>query len=158
MRKRRVLRILSFVVLASLFLMPVVFALFRNSLSGNGTLSTAGWQVSINQQNENDNLSVVPGVSASSANYRVNITSNSEVDAIYSIVVDGLPVGVSVAIDGGTPVQPVNNQVIFSNVGTIYYTDSVKTKRHTLTFAAASGTTLVNNQTININVIARQAL
>ena len=158
MRKGRVLRILSFMVLASLFLMPVVFAIYRNSRSGNGSISTAGWQVSINQQNENDYLTVVSGQNGSTANYSVNITSNSEVDAIYSIVVDGIPNGVSVVLDGETVGNVVNNKAIFSNVGTILYSDSDKTKRHTLTFAASSSATIANNQALDISVIARQAL
>ncbi|MBR3161884.1 MAG: hypothetical protein IKF19_04055 [Bacilli bacterium] len=156
MRKRRVLRILSIVLLVSLFLVPIAFAIYRYGIAGDSSLSTAGWQVSINQQNENDHLSVISGQSGSTASYAVNITSNSEVDAVYSIVVNGIPTGVSVVLDGETVGNVVNNKAIFSDVGTILYNDSNKTKRHTLTFSAANNATIANNQSIDINVIARQ--
>ena len=156
MRKRKVLKILSIILVSSLFLMPIVFALYRNSIIGNGSINTSEWNVSVNQTNENGNLSIIPG--GMSTTYRVNITSTSEVDAIYSIVINGLPTGVSVALDSGEPVLAVNNSVIFSNVGSILYSDAVKTKRHTLTFSAASGTALVNNQSVDVNVIARQVI
>ena len=157
MRKRRVLMILAITTLALLFLIPVVFALYRTSNAGNGTISTASWNVSINQLNENDYLSVVPGISESTANYAINITSNSEVDAIYSIVIDNLPTGVSVSADNGTTFTPaVNNKVIIADAGTMLYNGNPVTKRHVLIFKAASGTELVNNQAVDINVIARQ--
>ncbi len=161
MRKKKVLKILSIMVLTSLFLIPVVFAIYRSSILGDGSLSTANWQVSINQTNENGNLSIVPGTNQSegtTASYAVNITSNSEVDAVYSIVIDNLPTGVGVSLDGGSFVQEVNNTVVFSSVGTILYNDSNKTRRHVLTFKAASGASVVNNQSIDVNVIAKQAL
>lgn len=158
MRRKRVLKILSFSVLISLFLIPIVFAIYRNVSNGNGTLSTATWNVSINQANENNNLSVIPAPNESTASYTINITSNSEVDAIYSIVINNLPSGVSVSIDNGEYVQETNNKIIFADVGTILYSDKDKTKKHSVTFKASSTASFVNNQEVDINVIARQSL
>lgn len=159
MRKKKVLKILTIVVLTSLFLIPVVFAIFRNSIFGNGSLSTANWQVTINQTNENDYLTIVSGQSTSVASYTINITSNSEVDAVYSIVINNLPSGVSVSADNGETFTPaVNNKVIISDAGTMIYTGNPVTKRHVLMFKAASPAEFVNNQSVDINIIARQVL
>ena len=159
MRKRRVLRILSIVLLLSLLLVPAIFAIYRAGTNGNGTISTAGWQVSINQLNENDYLTIVSGQSTSVASYAINITSNSEVDAVYSIVINNLPSGVSVSADNGETFTPaVNNKVIISDAGTMIYTGNPVTKRHVLMFKAASGAEIVNNQSVDINIIARQVL
>ena len=92
------------------------------------------------------------------ASYTIDVTSQSQVDMIYSIVIDGLPNGVSVALDNGEFIQEVNNKVTFSNVGTIAYSDENKTKSHTLTFKATSSSNIVNEKEVDINVIARQAL
>ncbi|MEE3343679.1 MAG: hypothetical protein VZS44_06295 [Bacilli bacterium] len=159
MQKNRVLRILSIVLLVSLFLVPIVFAMYRSVTNGNGAISTASWQVSINQLNENDYLSIIPGENGTTASYAVNITSNSEVDAIYSFVINNLPDGVRVSADNGNTFIPSsNNKVIIPDAGTILYSDTDKTVRHVLIFKADTDTTLVNNQAIDISVIARQAL
>lgn len=159
MQKNRVLKILSVMLLVSLFLVPIAFAMYRSVSNGNGTISTASWEVSINQLNENDYLSIIPGEDGTTASYAVNITSDSEVDAIYSFVINNLPAGVSVSADNGNTFIPSsNNKAIISDAGTILYTDTNKTKRHVLIFKADTGTALVNNQAIDINVIARQAL
>ena len=89
---------------------------------------------------------------------RANITSLSEVDIIYTIVLNDVPQGVSVALDGGEFTAPTNNKIIFNEIGTIRYSDNNKTKSHILTFKAAQGTTYVANSEIDINVIARQRL
>ena len=60
--------------------------------------------------------------------YTVNITSTSEVDIIYSIIVDNVPSGVTVSLDNGNFTLPTNNKVIFANVSTINYSDVNKTK------------------------------
>ena len=132
------------IVATLLIVIPFSYALLRSVTGGNGNLVAATWNVTVNESIE--------------ASYTIDVTSQSQVDMIYSIVIDGLPSGVCVSIDNGEFVQETNNKVTFSNVGTIAYSDTNKTKSHTLTFKATSSSNVVNEKEVDINVIARQAL
>ena len=136
---------------------PFSYALLRSINNANGNLVTATWNVTVNESG-NNYMSIAADPMDIEASYTINVTSQSQVDMIYSIVIDGLPSGVSVSIDNGEFVQETNNKVTFSNVGTIAYSDTIKTKSHTLTFKATSSSNVVNEKEVDINVIARQAL
>lgn len=156
--KRMSLKMLIILFLGMIFFVGTTFSILNNSISGNGTVSLAEWSISLNQNNENNHLSIIPDPNGTTASYTLNIVSQSEVDIIYSIVIEDLPTGVSVSIDNGTFTQAINNTVTFSNFGTILYNDENKTKSHIITFKASSSAGFVNNQEVNINVIARQVL
>lgn len=145
-------------ILVILFIIPMSYAIYISYSTGGGNIATASWNVSLNQNNVNNNLTIIPGENGTTASYTINITSNSEVDVIYSIVIENLPSGVSISLDDGSFVTANNNKVVFTDVGTILYSDANKNKSHVITIKANSNTQYVNNQEIDVNVIARQAL
>ena len=145
-------------VLVILFIIPMSYAIYRSYSTVGGNIAAASWNVSLNQNNVNNNLTIIPGEAGTTASYTINITSNSEVDVIYSIVIENLPSGVSISLDDGSFVAANNNKVVFTDVGTILYSDANKNKSHVITIKANSNTQYVNNQEIDVNVIARQAL
>ena len=145
-------------ILVILFIIPMSYAIYRSYSTVGVTIAAASWNVSLNQNNVNNNLTIIPGENGTTASYTINITSNSEVDVIYSIVIENLPSGVSISLDDGSFVTANNNKVVFTDVGTILYSDANKNKSHVITIKANSNTQYVNNQEIDVNVIARQAL
>ena len=156
--KRKILIIVILVIVVSFFIIPGSLAIYRNIVNSNDNIASAQWNVVLNQSSVNNYISVVAGDSTSSASYTINITSTSEVDITYSIIVNDIPSGVTVALDNGSFETPTNGTVIFSNVSTINYSDINKTKSHSLTFKAASGATYVTDEEIDIDVVARQLL
>lgn len=145
-------------ILVILFIIPMSYAIYRSYSTGGATIAAASWNVSLNQNNVNNNLTIIPGENGTTASYTINITSNSEVDVIYTIVIENLPSGVSISLDDGSFVAANNNKVVFTDVGTILYSDANKNKSHVITIKANSNTQYVNNQEIDVNVITRQAL
>ena len=155
-KKKMILDILSMTFVLTLFLGSSTYAIYRGFISIGGTLASSDWSVSLNQQGVENHLLIVQG--GATDTYTLNVTSESEVDVVYSIVISNLPSGVSISLDGGEAIPQSNNQVIISNAGTILYQDQERTKTHELTFIAAAGATLVTNQQVSIDVVMRQYL
>ena len=153
LKNKKIIMIVAFL----LIVIPFSYALLRSINNANGNLVAATWNVTVNESG-NNYMSIAASPMDIEASYTIDVTSQSQVDMIYSIVIDGLPSGVCVSIDNGEFVQETNNKVTFSNVGTIAYSDTNKTKSHTLTFKATSSSNVVNEKEVDINVIARQAL
>ena len=145
-------------ILVILFIIPMSYAIYRSYSTGGVTIAAASWNVSLNQNNVNNNLTIIPGENGATASYTINITSNSEVDVTYDVVISGLPNGVSVAFGDRAPQLASSGTVTITNAGTILYNAQNKTNTHTLTFSAASNATCVNNQSVTVNVIAKQIL
>lgn len=131
------------------------FALYRNSKGSSGSMVTATWNVTRSQSQSSDSLEVYAGGETDS--YTLTVQSNSEVDVKYKIIIDNLPSGVEVDIDNTGYLTPTAGVLTIENNNTfINYNDAVKTKTHVLTFKAAAGSTLVDNQEIDIDVEFRQ--
>ena len=156
--RKKILTIIILVLVLSFFVIKGSYALYRNIVNPSADIAAATWSVTLNQTGENNNLSVVAGDENSTASYTVNITSISQVDIIYSIVVEDIPEGIIVKLDDGEYQTPTNGQVIYTDVSTINYSDTNKTKSHILTFKANSNAAAALQEEININVIARQVL
>ena len=156
MKKKMI--IMSVILIALSFVIPFSYALLKKISSGNGTLVAATWNVVLDQSAVSNHLSIVSGDSTSSASYVVNIKSTSQVDVVYSIIVEDLEPGISVSLDGGTPQPVTDNKVIFNEIGTINYTGQEESVSHTLTFTAAANASPLTEQEVNVNVIARQVL
>ena len=146
------------IMLVIVIMLPTTYAIFKGGVLGSGSVSLARWSVTLDQEHEDGSLAITPDPDGTVASYTVNISSDSDVDVVYSIVIDNLPSGTSISLDGGTYVAEDNNKVIFSNVGTILYSDILKYKSHTLTFKASSSAEVVSNQEVDIDVIARQTI
>ena len=157
MKKKLLWKPIVIVLIVSLLVITSSYSLLRGRSSGSGNLSLAKWNFTLTEDDDVDLLTVVPVTG--DADYTFSVSSASEVDVRYTIVVSNLPDGVKVSLDGETPLpQDDNHTVSFTDIGTILYTDSVKTKTHTLTFSAVANTIPVNAQEINIDVIANQIL
>ena len=156
MKKDKNIKLILLAVILSLFVIPFSFAAYRvkNLLSGN--LISASWNVSLNQEGINNYLSVIPD--SYNASYTLNVTSNSKVDVVYTVIISNLPAGIEVSFDGGAFRSQIDNTITFTDIGTILYSDSVKTKSHTLTFKALTGSTLTNNKEVDIDVTFRQIM
>ena len=151
--------LIVFIGIISFFVVPYSFAIYRKSTNGHGIITSATWNVYLTQNGVADHLSVVAGTEGTTASYTLNITSNSQVDVVYTIEITGLSRDVSVSADGGiTFVKENNGQVTFTDIGTINYVNGGNTVAKTLIFKAASTAEFVNNKAVDINVIARQAL
>ena len=153
-----IIRCLLIIAILSFVIITPTISYYKSATQSSASLSLADWNVSLNQTGENSLLTIMQN--SSNASYTVNITSTSEVDVKYSIVISNLPVGVEVSIDDGETFvsQDNDHKITFTNVGTILYTDSVKTKSHTLIFKATSVATAVDDQTVDIDVLVQQML
>lgn len=156
--KKKTLLIVMLILVVSFFVVNGVLAIFRASANSTGNLALASWDVSLQQTGVENYISIIPGDATSTAQYTLNVRNLSEVDIIYSIIIDDVPSGVSIALDDGTFVAETNNQVIFNEVGTIHYSDQNKTKSHTLTFKGDYTAAYATDEEINVNVLARQIL
>ena len=131
------------------------FAIFRKSGSGTGSITTATWNVTRSQSQSGDSIEITPGVDTD--NYLLTVSSSSEVDVVYSIIISNLPNGVEVDLDNsGDYRQADNGTIMIRPAGTINYNDSIKTKNHTLTFRATSEATPISDQEIDIDVEFKQ--
>ena len=156
MKKRNIKITIITLGILILFIVPISYAIFRNSSSATGSLSLATWSVTLNQEGVNDTLVVIPSTQTD-ATYTLNIESDCEVDIKYSIIISNLPSGVEVSFNGGDfEEQDENNTITFTDVGTILYTDSEKNQSKTLTFRGKSNAEIVENQEVNIDVVVRQ--
>ena len=157
MNKEHMTRPAIVIAIMALLTITSTYSIYYGIAHTNGALSLATWNVTLNQVGVNNTLTVIPVTNSDT--YDLNITSTSQVDIIYTIVVSNLPTGVQVALDSD-PAESQDNQhtVTFTDAGTILYSDQNKTKTHTLTFSAVANTTPVNAQSVSIDVIARQFL
>ena len=154
--KKMILLSLAFVMVI-FAIVATTFAIFRGSSSGTGNIRAATWSVSRSQSQAGDSLQVIPELATDT--YDLTVTSGSEVDVIYTIVIGNLPSGVEVSLDNGAYQGPTNGTIRITNAQTVInYDDAIKTKNHTLTFRAVSGATIVSNQEIDIDVEFRQKL
>ena len=150
------IELIILVYLLMTFCIPSSFGIYRKSASSNSSATTAKWDVSLNQNGINDTLSIVND--GSIAIYTLKFVSDSEVDTEYSIIISNIPNGVDVKLDTENNYRtPVNGIVTIDPAGTINYTGSSVEVTHTLTFRANAGATVVNNQTIDIDVNFKQA-
>ena len=149
----------KFIIIALLFffsLISVTYAVFKDRILGSSSVTLATWEVSLNQGNVNNSLFVISEPHEVTANYTLNVNSVSEVSIVYSIVLDNLPSGVSVSLDGVNYVAENNGKVVFTDVDTIPYDDPTKTRQHLLYFKAATTAEYVNNIEVNVSVDAKQ--
>ena len=147
-------KLIALICLLILFCIPPTLGLFKRMIGATGLINAASWNVALNQTGVDNTLQVIPDTL--NASYTLNVTSTSEVDVQYTIVVRNIPSGVLVKLDNGSFQTPSNNTVTFNNAGNIYYSDVSKEKTHVLTFKANTGTTAVNNQTVSVDVDFRQ--
>lgn len=155
MKKKMLIPIICIMVIFSG--VATTYAIYRKSASGTGGLRASTWSVSRSVSQQGDSIDVIPGVSSDT--YDLTVTSGSEVDVTYTIIISNLPDDIKVQLDsrGVQTPDPVTHKVTIVG-GTINYNDSIKTKNHTLTFSAETGAQTVSNQQINIDVEFKQTI
>ena len=139
------------ILLLSLFVIPSSLGIYKSGGNTPSAFAPANWNVSISS-NSSSTMQLTENSGTSS--YNLTVTSASEVDTDYKIIVSNLPSGVQVKLDNGN-FEPYSSTVTFNNAGTILYGGQPQT--HTLTFRANTGATLVNNQQVSVNVEFKQA-
>lgn len=140
------------VYLLATFCIPSSLGIYKNTINSTKSLSTAVWDVDITPDN-NSSLRVIPD--STNATYTLEVSNDSEVDVEYKIIISNLPNGVQVKLDDEQNFRnPTNNVITIDNAGTIAY--GGQPVIHTLTFRATTAATIVNNQTVNINVEFKQ--
>ncbi len=155
MKKYLLKSLIVVIVLVSVFCTVRTFAILRNGTNSSGSLDTASWSVTRNYSQTGDSLEIYPGGATDS--YTLTVSSASEVDVLYKILISNLPTGVEVDLDNTGYQTPTAGSLSIENANTVInYNDSEKTKTHILTFRATSGAQLVTDQQININVEFRQ--
>ena len=140
----KIVLLLLVVVLNSSILFT--YSMFRSSKTGNGTINGATWSVS--SVGNKNSITLIGG--GSEETYTITVQNNSEVDLNYSILLTNIPNGVQVKLDNGNFITVSNNQITFSNVGTLLY--GAVSRNHTLTFKTSINSTEVSSQSVNVNV------
>ena len=159
--KKKIIIIILLPILMLLTLYALqTFGLLRNNGSATGSLPAAQWSVSRSQSASTDSIELIPNTSTDT--YNLTVTSSSEVDVKYTVIVSNLPAGVEVQLDDGTFQTPSNGTIRLTKsggvTGTINYNDDPKTKNHTLTFRAASSAQAISEQEIDIDVEFKQTV
>ena len=153
MKNKIILTAILFIL--AIFIVRSSFALFRGSLATSSAASIATWNVTLEQNGVNNNLTIVP--QTVNATYTLNVKSQSDVDIKYDVILSNLSAGIEASLDG-TNFTPANNGTItFAYAGTILYNagnNGIDTK--TITIRGASGATPVNNRVVTVNVVAKQ--
>ena len=148
------IKIITLLFIFALFLVRSTFALFRSSLAIEHETDLAEWNVTLEQDGIDNNLSVIPGFESDT--FTLNVKSLSEVDIKYTVNVSNLPTGIEASINGVDFYPEVNGIITFPSEFTILYNSLDKINTHTLTFRGTNNSTYVNNQTVSVNVEAVQ--
>ena len=142
--------IISILLVLGIFIASLTYAIYRSNSTGTSTLQGATWSVSASGDNS------VNLTTGSTSAYTLTVTNNSEVDVEYDIELTNLPSDISVKLDDGSYVQESNNEVTFTNAGTLLY--GASPRNHTLTFTTDIDSSVVNNQSVSINVKFKQKI
>ena len=154
-RRMDIIMMLPMLVILS-FGIPLSFARFNEIRTGNSAISVAKWDVDIDTTSNTGDLTVVSGTTDQT--YTITVTNASEVSTGYSIVLSSVPTGVSVALDGGTPVLESSGAITFSEAGSFLVGSNTTSRTHTLTFSAPLGTAEVTDRSIGMNVVFNQII
>jgi len=152
-RKKRIIVVLF--AITFLFIQSS-FAIYKRGVAGVSSAVLAEWSVSLDQNGIDNSVSIIPGLTNDT--FTLNVKSLSQVDVKYDIVLSNLPSGVEVSINGVDFTRESNGTVTIPNAGTILYNANTRTNSHTLTFRGITGATIVNNQSVNVNVIVEQII
>ena len=155
--EKRSFIITSFIfMVVALLVIPFSKAIFKSSAGATKTINAAAWDVSLTQMSATNNVTLVSGTGTQT--YSLKVSSESEVDVIYAIVVENVPSGVKIKLDDRQNYETpdANNKITFSNAGSITYSPQGGENTHVLTFTSDPGTQVVSNRQLTVKVIAKQ--
>ena len=95
------------------FCIPSSLGIYKKSTVTNSSLTAAKWDVSLNQNGINGNVTATIG-NANGASYTLKLVNGSEVDVTYSITISNIPSGVVVMINGGSYLTPQMVQLLLA--------------------------------------------
>jgi hypothetical protein len=131
-------------------------AIFRRSTDSYATVNTADWNV--NMTGTSDNAVSIVSREKRNDTYTFKVSSNSEVDVTYKLILTNVPDKVQVKLDDREFVGGTGGTITIDPAGTILYSDTDKEVEHTLTFKALSGATAVTDLEIGLEVVISQVL
>ncbi len=154
-KKKYITFLLIYFVLFTSYFSILTLSKYVSTSEKAGTSTIAKWEVFTDtSDNENDTLNIVSGNTPQ--NYILKVTSTSEVAATYSVFLTNLPDELEISIDNGEYQIPVNNEIIFINVGSFNASDNNSTHEHTLTFNAPLDSNIEEVNEISLDVLFEQ--
>ena len=153
-QKFKVFLTIYFVVFTSFFALTT-FSKYAGMSTGSGTATVAKWEISF-QGDTNANISIVKG--NTTQEYKLTVTSSSDVGVSYYVIISNVPDGVQAKVDSKNYIPASNGEIRIENVGIINANDAIKTKVHTLTFDAALTTQEKKKKKMDIDVMFTQII
>ena len=154
-------RIITFLCVYSvLFTTNYSMSTFSRYQSNSANTSSAGvakWDVSVNQLSSTNVLGIVSGDEVAQS-YRLKVESDSDVTVSYNITLSNLPDEIMVSLDGEAYQTPVDNEIVYSNVGIFYVTDQTKEKEHILYFKVPIDSNVPSTNEIDVDVTLTQVI
>ena len=133
----------------------VTLSKYSSKVKTNAEIEVAKWDVSLLDTEESQDINIVSG--NTEANYKLTVTSASDVATTYTIVLSNLPDGILVKLDDLKDFKTaVDGKIEFTNAGSFSADDKNKFKEHILTFSAPLGTVEVANNEVSLKVIFTQ--
>lgn len=154
LKKRFINFVLVFFLLFTSYFSLVTLSKYIGKTEKNGFLSIAKWDVELDTAMSNESLSIVHGNDTHS--YIFKVISKSEVSAKYSIMLKGLPDGIKVSIDNGEFYEPIDNQLVFTDVGIFNADDINPIHEHIITFSMPLDSTTEGISDIDFDLIFEQ--
>lgn len=156
-RRKRIRRkkIRFFIFILLIITNSYLLAKYTSTINGNHNVDIAKWEVSYDtNDNASDTLNLVSG--NVTQDYIIKVISTSEVSAKYSIELSNLPNDIRASLDNGNDKTPINNKIVFNNVGTINASAQDNIKEHVITFSSVLGNSNLIDSNIYIDVIFDQ--
>ena len=154
-------RIITFLCVYSvLFTTNYSMSTFSRYQSNSANTSSAGvakWDVSVNQLSSTNVLGIVSGDEVAQS-YRLKVESDSDVTVSYNITLSNLPDEIMVSLDGDAYQTPVDNEIVYSNVGIFNVTDQTKEKEHILYFKVPIDSDVPSTNEIDVDVTLTQVI
>ena len=153
--KRRFINfLLVYFLLYTSYFSLITLSQYIDMTEKNGSVSIAKWEVELDNTISNSSLDIVHGNDSQS--YIFKVISKSEVAAKYSIKLSNLPEGIKVSIDNKEFYNPIDNQLIFDNVGSFIANDSNSIHEHIITFSMPLDSIIEGIKDVNFDLILEQ--
>lgn len=133
------------------------FSRYQSNSSNTSSAGVAKWDVSVNQLSASNVLGIVSGDEVAQS-YRLKVESESDVTVSYNITLSNLPAGIMVSLDGDTFQAPVNNEIVYTNVGIFNVSDSTKEREHILYFKVPIDSNVPSTNEIDVDVTLVQVI
>ena len=144
------------IVLLLLISVPPTYSMLKSSKPSSAVLSTAIWDVAMTEGNDNE--LTIRAKEQLNDSYTFKVSSSSEVDVTYDVIISNVPDKVQVKLDDGEFLGTETGEITINNAGTILYGSGDNENEHTLTFKALEGATPVVDTNIGLKVVISQVL